>query len=414
MIGKKYPQGRPELENEKEMFIGAYWCPSPTDKNYEIAAESGITHMMVNTMIGHEREDEGYYKVPFGLARKHGVKVVMHAMKDGWQNIKEYRDIFMAQDNFEGILAEDEPNFSKNDHFAKDYQEYKKDCPDKPYYVNLFPYYASPTAQLGCDTYEEYVDVHVDKVVKNYDAKHRVLMCDTYPLKNENKLLDKWLWNIELIKAAGDRVGADVYFFTQDEGFWGGWRQMTTLAELTIQVYVYLAYGVKGLSHYPYLTPRGSLPHEKGIVTEQEEKSFIFPMVKIANGLIKKLDGYVFGFDWKGVMAKIGKNNADGKNVNFDYCKNMIDGYGVLKNSESEEDMIIGCFENKDGYNGYMAVNFSEPLVGKPSKIALEFDGCDKAIVFIHGEPIDVDLIDGKLDFTLGLGEGVFVVPYKK
>lgn len=410
---KKYPIGKPELKNEKEMFIGGYWCPPPTDENYKNAAECGITHMMVNTYIGREKEDEEYYLIPFALARKYGVKVVMHAMNKGWENIKCYKDIFLAQDNFEGIVAEDEPNYSRSEFFVKDYQDFKKDCPNKPYYVNLFPYYASPTAQLGCDTYEEYVSSHVEKVVKQFDERHKILMCDTYPLKNGNKLLEKWLWNIELIKEAGENAGAEVYFYTQDEGFWGGWQQMTTLAELTFQVYVYLAYGVQGLSHYPYLTPPGSKPHEKGIVAEDGRKSFVFPLAKRANELIKKLDGYILDFTWKGVMAKLGTNNAEGFNENFSHCKNMIDGYGVLKNFTTQEDAIIGCFENADGYQGYLITNFSAPIAGKPTVITAEFDGCDKAIVFIQGEPIEVDFVDGKLTQTLGLGEGIFVVPYK-
>ena len=74
----------------------------------------------------------------------------------------------------------------------------------------------------------------------------------------------------------------------------------------------------------------------------------------------------------------------------------------------------MGCFENEEGYQGYLSVNFTDPTLKKQNEVTLTFQGgVTKAIVYTAGEPQTVELTDGKYTFTLEAGEGNFIVPFK-
>ena len=405
----KYPIGAPNLKDEKEMFIGGYWCSKPTERAYQIIAESGLTHIMVNTMIGHEVEDEGYYKTPFKLARKNNIKIVMHGMDKGYQFIQQYKDVFRANaDIFDGVLACDEPFPHQFDFLSEDVEVYKKDFPDFPYYVNLLPIYAD-YSQLEMGEYDEYLSNYVKKVFTKFDKKFKVLMCDIYPLLNDVKMYPKWLLNLEMLREIVDEHNAELYLYLQDQMFWNR-RQPRTLAELSIQVYVSMAYGMTGVSHYPYLTPKGSKKGSAGIVYNCGRKSYMFPIVKELNELIRRIDGVYLDFDWKAVIHALGEKNQSCEN--FDYCKNAVKNYGILKSVKAERNTVIGCFTNKENYQGFMVANLNEPLELVENNVKLTFDGATDAIVYENGYPKHYNIIDNELTVKLMAGEGVFVIPY--
>lgn len=417
-----YPKGAPELKDEKEMFIGAYCAPQPTDEQYKWVAESGITHMFVGggdylTNWGYGYDDEEYYSLPFDYAAKYGVKCVMHVKDTSYKVMGELLEEVKARENFEGFLVYDEPPATQYGRLASDYKRYKVEVPNQPYYVNLLPTY-SQKEQLGKKktgeyyTYEEYLEEYKNKVLKKYDANYRVLMCDHYPLK-EGGITNDWLYNLELLRTAADEVNGEVYLFLQSQGFLGEWRQPYSVAEMTFQMYVNMAYGARGLAHYPYQTPESSdEKRNPASILPDGTKSTMYPLVKAMNTELKKFDGVYLDFDWKAVVAKAGKRNIDKTNLNFEKCSNLQESYGLLKKVECKYDAIVGCFENEQGYQGFLAVNFNDPKKELKNEVTLYFKKADKAIVYLDGEPKTFDVKDGKLTLDLGLGEGAFVVPY--
>lgn len=308
------------------------------------------------------------------------------------------------------MLAIDEPPETRFGMLLFDYEKYKQDFPDYPYYINLLPVY-SDLGQLGWVDYKEHLRSYKETLLKNYDPRFRVLMCDSYPLKDGPSILEDWLYNLEMLRQIATETNSDLYLFLQDQGFWGSWRQPTTLAELTFQFYVYLAFGAKGVAHYPYLTPPSEKPEQKGIVDFDESKTFMFPLVKALNEEIKKIDGVYLEFEWQGIV--LGKAEVS-EYAGLKKCTDFKESLGILKSAYSERDLLVGCFENSSGYQAFIAVNFSEPLGGKENKIALKLDGVNKAIVYVKGEPQTVLLNNGIYERTLGLGEGIFIVPYKE
>ena len=62
-----------------------------------------------------------------------------------------------------------------------------------------------------------------------------------------------------------------------------------------------------------------------------------------------------------------------------------------------------------------LAVNYNETSLGLQDTVTLHFDpayGYTKAQCYVGGKEVTYDLTDNSLTFTLGAGEGVFVIPY--
>ena len=413
----KYPKGAPTLSDEQEMFVGAYCAPDPTEEQYKWAAECGITDMFVGggDYWGYFPLDTPeYYELPYIYGEKYGVDIVMHVPDTSYTVMSEMFEEIKDRENFAGFLVADEPSAKRFDYYARDYKKYAKDFPNKPYYINLLPIYADDN-QLGKVSYEEHLRLYKEKLLANYDANHRVLMCDCYPLMNGQQTYEKWLYNLELLRDTADSVNAKLYLFLQAQGFLGQWRQPSLASELTYQMYVTMAYGVNGFAYYPYKMPESSPENQKAIIDVEGNKTYMYELAKSANDELKKLDGVYMGFDWKGVINKAGTRNPHGTNLNFSFCKNTIENYGVLKEVSSRYDCIVGCFENADTYQGYMVVNFNDPLSGKENEVTLSFaKKIDKAIVYVDGEPEVKDVVGGELTVSVGIGEGVFVVPYNE
>ena len=410
-----YPSGTPELTDTQEMMVGAYWCPEPTLKAYQDAKAAGITHMMVNKTLGHPTFDsEGFYWLPTEYAAQAGLKVIMHSDNSGYKVLLDYFEDMKTNPVVEGVIGCDEPNVTKINMLAQDYQDFKEEFPDTPYWVNLFPDYAT-SEQLGGVTWEQYVDTYKEKMLSKYDPNYRILMCDCYPLMNGTNIYAKWLYNLEYVRSTADSVNAELQMYMQAQGFLNRWRQPTRVSELTYQLYVYLAYGVSSISYYPWLTPGGGNDPNKGPIAEDNTPTYIYDFVKATNDELQGLDGAYLGFDWKAVIGSVGSSNFQGeKCLNFTNCKNLKSKYGVVGSVNSTKDALVGCFENEDGYQGFIVANFDQPKSTFKNTVTLNFrGGVNKAIVYVKGVPQTVDLTDGKLTHELKAGEGLFVVPYK-
>ena len=75
---------------------------------------------------------------------------------------------------------------------------------------------------------------------------------------------------------------------------------------------------------------------------------------------------------------------------------------------------MFGYFNDADGNDGIMVVNYNETSLNLTDEVTLDFDSAkyNKAICYIGGKKNVIDLNGGKLNLRLGVGEGVFVIPY--
>ncbi len=91
-----------------------------------------------------------------------------------------------------------------------------------------------------------------------------------------------------------------------------------------------------------------------------------------------------------------------------------MDSIPSLKEVTTSRDTLFGYFNDADGNDGIMAVNYNETSLNLTDEVSLTFDGSkyNKAVCYIGGEKVVKNLNNGKLDLTLGVGEGVFVIPF--
>lgn len=112
-------------------------------------------------------------------------------------------------------------------------------------------------------------------------------------------------------------------------------------------------------------------------------------------------------FTWKGVMTS-SENGGEG---NFKLIERMESGKN-LKKVEGTEDVLVGMFDDKDGREGCMVVNFTDPGRKLNNTVTLSFEGVKDAIIILNGEKSVQSLKKGKLTLELKSGEGCFVIPY--
>ena len=91
-----------------------------------------------------------------------------------------------------------------------------------------------------------------------------------------------------------------------------------------------------------------------------------------------------------------------------------MDSVPSLKEVTTSQDTLFGYFNDEDGNDGIMAVNYNETSLNLTDEIALTFDGSkyNKAVVYVGGEKTVVTLDNGKLEHTLGIGDGIFIIPF--
>ena len=410
-----YPDGTPEISSGKEMFIGAFCSPYPTDEAYRLVYECGINNMVLYSNTEQPISSPLFYKDPFDYGRKYGVNIIPNTHNQPWTHYKgtNYNKRWLGYENYGGMNVYDEPGADEFALLKENLVTYQESV-GKPYYINLFPNYATPE-MLDTQTYEEYVSLYTSELLANMKEEYRYMICDIYPLLKQGQVYSKWLENLEVLKRYADTVDAELYIYIQSIDF-SNRRRPTSAADFRFQSYVSMAYGATGIYHFTYMTPfwDSAYGYSQGLVNKDGSTTSSYEMAKEVNHELLALDDVYLDFKWKGVVHTLGSLNYVGENANFLSCNDSIKKYGALSKVESEQDTIVGCFENEDGYQGFMAVNFTDPTLKKTDTVTLTFGGgVNKAIVYTAGEPQTVELENGKCTFTLAAGEGNFVVPYK-
>ncbi len=121
---------------------------------------------------------------------------------------------------------------------------------------------------------------------------------------------------------------------------------------------------------------------------------------------------YYKNFDWKGIILSKVYDDTD----NFEYLsnsKNVLQSSKTLKSFTSEEDAFTGVFEDANGNEGFLAVNFTDPAKNLTNKVTMTFEkGYSNAIVVRNGKESIEKVKSDSLTIDLAAGEGAFVIPF--
>lgn len=422
------------------------WSGWITEKDFQDYKDCGFTYVLA--------ESDGFYEMntPFigsnlhkymEVAEKVNLPVVVSSEQltlitgsddyrlneDTKALLAEMVGTLSTYKTFKGFSFRDEPNYDSARTFGA-VQEYLLDLKsDLFFFTSLLPIYADPTRLT--DSYDGNVVNAYNDYIDAFAAATGTFAYDSYPLylnpvTNETRLDTTWLQNLRLVAEDAKEKDYDAGITIQSCAF-GQWgkqevqeykRATETKADISFQMYSALAYGMKQVTYFTYWEHFNESDAEEfytAMVLYPEQnggepiKTKAYYAVKEVNEEIKKFDHVFMKFDWQGTMALTKADTAKSLMLAEagDYTSPRI------KSATATDETIIGCMKDKDGYDGFMIVNVTDPGKNLSDEVTVTFKEATKAIVYVQGEEQTVDLKDGSYTFNLASGEGVFVIPIK-
>ncbi len=345
-----------------------------------------------------------------------GVKTEAEMVADVKEIIKPYVESEYASALY-GFMIQDEPDASKFDSLGFAEKIFEQAAPGLMFYVNLFPVIAGGVQLSGTSDpipYDSYLSQYFSKIKTDY------VSYDHYPLYDSGagtSLEASFLYNMDLMKTKIRDEGESrrLWTFLQSIQFGARNRPLSSKADATFQAYSFLAYGGDGIQWFCYACP----PQNDGatyfgnnaLVDRNYEKTATYDYVKSTNKDIQAMMPYYKNFEWKGVMLSSVYDDSE----NFAYLENsenILPTNKTLKKLESTEDAFTGVFEDKDGRQGFLVVNFTDPGKKMTNTVTMTLENASHAIVVKNGESTVEKVNGGKLTLTMAEGEGDFVIPF--
>ena len=421
LINEKYDgELFPVYANDKEMMIGGWSEPINTLADYQFAKEMGLNLILIEGRYAkngtREFEEVLRYCEQVGLDVFITVGNALHTefAKERWSADSTDYSRFPA---VKAINYWDEPWRKNFDRVAELIDEHMEKYGDKiDVFINHFPNTA--VGAFGGLTYEEFISEYVDKILLKSKEGHRYLSADIYPLElrnGESFVRTNWLGCIETIALQGKRANALTHFFIQTTEHRGDeqiYYRAITEKDLRWQIFVNFAFGIQAYSFFTY-----SDSFCKGFSNSCVRKDVScsthnqYYWAQTVNRETAAFDHVYLSFEWKGTLPVIGTENTTGINENFNGLSYSVKKIDCLKEVTASQDALIGQFKDKDGNDGLIITNFTDPALELENKIVITFENADKARVYYKGEYKDYSIINNQMEFTLDAGDGVFVIP---
>ena len=313
-----------------------------------------------------------------------------------------------------GYYQFDEPSLESLDRLAGLADWQNANAAGQLFYANLFPSYADKKL-IGGD-YEAYLQKYVDVLLSRLSTP-KGLSIDNYPLMSGtsgNMLRASYLSDLLIaagvVKKYNDTPGIPsritLGFCIQNFSD-NALRYPTSARDIDFQINTCLAMGAKTLEFFLYRTVLNMVGMvENGV----NDKLAAFDYVKEATGRLDRWDHVIAAFDWEGLYVVDGsEHNENATALQMVRSRTLESPAGVAAVS-ARTDTVIGQFSDKDGYRGYMVVNYTEPSAGRIDVVELTFADTQRVVVWQEGEEQVYDLEDHRLTLDLTAGGGAFVV----
>lgn len=435
----------PVYDESLSMNIFANW---PADQTNEAARNTyfaaGFTDLLMTEDYGAKldsdsngRIDDNYLSA-IEAVQTAGNNVIIRNYPDNTSYLSTTLAEQIATLNVSGIYYWDEPQTTDMNSLvtlAKQHEQYNS---DSMFWTTLLPGHA-----FDSDTkYDAYLDTYVSDVLGEVESGRKVLAMDNYPLlygqilgfldtkeANYYTVRESYLTNLYKISSRAlsynqsksdvqspMEVGAYIQVYTQDSE---RVRAITATSDVTYQTNVSLAMGVNNLGYFMYSDHNSStmsgLVDNSGNIVNQTA----YDAVQVANTQILKWDYILKTFEWQGVKTykatsgSTTRAKTTGKAIDALTEIYTAPNFAWLQSASATEDSIIGEFKDAaNGYYGYMAVNFSEPTLGRTSEVTMQFDsGVSKVVVYTNGTRSVQSVSDGKYEVQIPSGNAVFVIP---
>ncbi len=413
--------------SDEEMTIGV-WAGSCHDFDNDRLDE--LQEAGINLIIGvNEAEMKGDMFTLLNRARNHGISIIID-LRD-WDG--ESVPFYVGHPALKGFLMSDEPCATDFETLADLKEKFDEVMPeDKVFYVNLFPQACAYEDLFGVDFNPEKVDYeqyYVEFFVESVEPEQ--LSVSIYPLLHGEKNDDTealvirptYFRNLEALATVSKEAGIPLEYTILSSQYDSadGTYVLPTDAELRWQMTVGLTYGATVLNHYAYASD------EEGAITmfdlEKTETTDLYESIMSVNKeLLSWIDIYL-SYVWCGTAA------IDVDDVNpmlaMLQTEDNYTTYGCLADVKTNQDLLIGSFENDKDTYAYMFTNAGNVTEITDVENIADFamEDAEVTLTLKEGDYRCVAIIcDGEIsylavndDFTVTFSipaeDGVFVIP---
>lgn len=437
-----------------------------TDDVFELYKDAGLNILMpeADAYYGQNITENGYVLEPdfeksdlfeyMKLAEKHDIQVYP-AVEEVFGNmthvpgpfgdrekaiIKDFVETVQKHcpKSFGGIMLTDEPTYKTLDRVKKIVDYLKSDeiaaiKPDMKFFTAMLPSYADlhmldsefENFRGKTEFNEDRVKAFTSYMVQCTDALGE-FGCDYYCLNRQGRLSPGFYQNMEIMAEYGRDNGHDVFITLLSCRMDVGYNYKTgkgvtvfpipSYEEIRFQVYSAMAFGMMKLGYFTFWQhyhegtnetfPKAMVNYEPSAPNGYRPTE-IYYAVKEVNQEIRAIDHIFMHYKWQGckVIAKSREKNT--RLVKGGYDK------GCITKMSANRDLLVGCFtRDTDNTEGYWIVNAQNPYQYEMNDVSITFEGADRVVYYRAGREYDKALKDGIFEIRLGVGEGVFAVPY--
>ncbi|MBQ2940271.1 MAG: hypothetical protein IJE00_07885 [Clostridia bacterium] len=439
----KVNYGIPAFDAEEKIIRATWWCPSPTEAEYQLYKDCGLnTVLLVNhnfwLLEDGDTLRDGYYlgHVPgydeetmtdksLALAKKMGMSVILadgnYLFGDEY-NVYEKNTIDYSayKDTIVGVFSGDEPSAPHIPKVAENIGNAKKYFPDVPYFCNLFPMYADPTAALKVRDYGEYLDAYREQYLSKTTAP-RMVSVDFYPFMDNAGHMPKWLLNYRLLADMADEFDADFHVFIQTADGVNGNYDLQTQEQIRLQVNVALAYGADAYSYYLYQPPTGG--YNYGLIDPEGKPSRYYPMAQAVNAEVASLESALQHYDRVDTQPVAPDQTAFSSGCFLFYQQEhrekLYEQSALLTELTVDNRMLVTLLKDDAGNEAFYLVNYFDAGTDEAFEDAtatLKLTGMTQAALYgtadrLTGEVTELE--DHEITLTLAPGDGCLVIPYR-
>ena len=329
--------------------------------------------------------------------------------KYGIQRALDYD--YKKHKNFVCISAFDEPTQDEVDELKDIFDTLEAKVPNDIYITsNLYPCYVSESV-LGCK-YEEHIDKYFKRIVATQKTK-KVVSCDYYPFmiksNGEHYMMDTWAYNHMLFAKYAKQYGSDLDWCIQSCNYDD--HRIVDAQDIKMQMYMCIAFGVKGICFFTYATPllNPDFSHGgSGMIGSNFRPSTMYYAGKEAIAEFRKIEKFYMDFKWQGTKSFNGTNNGKEKLHDFELLSDELETFAHIENVSCTENSIVSeLYDEEHSRYGYVVVNYNDPIEGKNDKVHFTLKDADNCIIFLKGEPHE---FGKEVEFELERGGGALVL----
>ena len=406
------------------------------DAGIKVVYLDGHHHLNLNTAVNVEKTRQ---IIKFFASQ--GLQTIAFGANSGEYAAKAFPD-FSDCEGFIGFLAWDEPIAQEFDTLKLMAQSFEQTYggTDVAFMVNLLPSYAtifngttnwweSSMSSLNKGDFKAYLQSYCDEVLSQVSGE-KWLSLDTYPIKADKSLLANFLFDLAMLKLYSEYAGATSHAVLQSSG-WneGAMTRMPTAAEMEMQAYAAMAFGIDTISWWSYSDKRNDGQNNP---TDNDEYYNAFAA---ANNEIAAIQKVYSAFEWKGIILGAGKNNGtnignwqlseDNDYQAFAAVMGELGDYELyatdtkylasVKTNKIDWNYLMGVMEDASGNEGYVLCNYNSHDKDRTQTITITFEANITEVVIyrngVAGDPITVN--NKTLTVDLATGEGVIILPSK-